>query len=61
MNTVACPECGADISLDANVESGEIIVCPDCGYDLRGTPDLRCPECGCATESLGKEDCAVGP
>jgi len=20
--------------------------CPDCGYDLRGLPELRCPECG---------------
>ncbi len=37
MNAVACPECGADISLEANVETGEIIVCPDCGVDLEVT------------------------
>ena len=34
MNTVTCPECAAEISLDAKVEVGEIIVCPDCGVDL---------------------------
>lgn len=31
--TVECPECGADIEIDA-VEVGEIIVCADCGVDL---------------------------
>jgi alpha-aminoadipate carrier protein LysW len=34
MNTVTCPECVAEISLDEKVEAGEIIVCPDCGVDL---------------------------
>jgi alpha-aminoadipate carrier protein LysW len=34
MNTVNCPECEAEITLDANAEVGEIIVCPDCGVDL---------------------------
>jgi alpha-aminoadipate carrier protein LysW len=34
MNTVECPECSAEISLEASVESGEIIVCPECGVDL---------------------------
>jgi len=29
-----CPECEADISLDATVIQGEILVCPDCGVDL---------------------------
>jgi alpha-aminoadipate carrier protein LysW len=37
MNAVTCPECEAEISLDASVESGEIIVCPDCGVDLEIT------------------------
>ncbi len=37
------------------------IVCRRCGYDLRGQIEQRCPECGCATESLGKEDCDMGP
>ena len=29
-----CPECEAEITLEANVELNEIIVCPDCGVDL---------------------------
>jgi len=34
MSTVNCPECEAEITLEANAEVGEIIVCPDCGVDL---------------------------
>jgi alpha-aminoadipate carrier protein LysW len=34
MSTVTCPECEAEITLDAGTESGEIIVCSDCGVDL---------------------------
>jgi len=34
MNTVICPECEAEITLETNAETGEIIVCPDCGVDL---------------------------
>jgi alpha-aminoadipate carrier protein LysW len=37
MNTVSCPECGAEIGLDATVQVGEIVVCPDCGVDLEVT------------------------
>ncbi|HEX9029879.1 MAG TPA: lysine biosynthesis protein LysW [Anaerolineales bacterium] len=37
MMTVTCPECAAEISLDAKVEMGEIIVCPECGVDLEVT------------------------
>ncbi len=33
MNAI-CPECEADIILDAKAEENEIIVCPDCGVDL---------------------------
>jgi len=29
-----CPECGAALVLEDNVEAGEIIVCPDCGVEL---------------------------
>lgn len=29
-----CPECEAEITLEANVEQNEIVVCPDCGVDL---------------------------
>lgn len=29
-----CPECDAEITLDAGTEIGEIIVCPECGVDL---------------------------
>jgi hypothetical protein len=35
--------------------------CKRCGYNLTGNVSGRCPECGCATKSLGKEDCEVGP
>jgi len=35
--------------------------CAACGYDLTGNVSGRCPECGCATKSLGKEECEVGP
>lgn len=31
---VACPECGADISLSGDVEKGEIVQCGDCGAEL---------------------------
>lgn len=34
MSIVICPECEAEITLDASAEIGEIIVCPDCGVDL---------------------------
>ncbi len=37
MNNVSCPECEADLTLDAGTEVGEIIVCPDCGVDLEVT------------------------
>lgn len=35
--------------------------CEQCDYDLTGNTSGICPECGCATKSLGKEDRAVGP
>ncbi len=34
MSTVPCPECAAEITLEAATEVGEIMVCPDCGVDL---------------------------
>lgn len=34
MSTVNCPECEAEITLEADVVVGEILVCPDCGVDL---------------------------
>lgn len=37
MNTVICPECAAEITLEEGTEVGEIIVCPDCGVDLEVT------------------------
>jgi hypothetical protein len=37
------------------------LCCSKCGYNLTGNISGRCPECGCATKSLGKEDCEVGP
>lgn len=35
--------------------------CSGCGYNLTGLVSERCPECGRATKSPGKEDCEVGP
>jgi len=37
MSTVNCPECEAEVALNAGTEVGEIIVCPDCGVDLEVT------------------------
>ena len=37
MSTVLCPECEADITLEANTEEGEIVICPDCGVELEVT------------------------
>lgn len=37
MNTVICPECDAELTLDQGTEVGEIIVCSDCGVDLEIT------------------------
>jgi len=37
MNIVSCPDCEAEITLDASTEVGEIIVCSDCGVDLEVT------------------------
>lgn len=37
MSVVSCPECAAEITLEAGAEVGEIIVCPDCGVDLEVT------------------------
>ena len=34
MSATNCPECIAEIELDAGTELNEIIVCPDCGVDL---------------------------
>lgn len=31
---VVCPECAAELELDAGVVEGEILVCPDCGVEL---------------------------
>jgi alpha-aminoadipate carrier protein LysW len=32
-----CPVCGADITLEADAEQGEIIACDDCGSELEVT------------------------
>ncbi len=35
--------------------------CEECGYCLTGLLEPRCPECGGATEDLGKNDCDMDP
>jgi alpha-aminoadipate carrier protein LysW len=32
-----CPVCGADVTLEADAEQGEIIACDDCGSELEVT------------------------
>lgn len=32
-----CPECGAEVEVDADVTEGEIISCGDCGVELEVT------------------------
>ena len=32
-----CPVCGAEVSLPADAEEGEIITCTDCGSELEVT------------------------
>lgn len=34
MSETNCPECAAEIPIEAGTEQHEIIVCPDCGVDL---------------------------
>ncbi|MBT7191482.1 MAG: lysine biosynthesis protein LysW [Anaerolineae bacterium] len=37
MSKTTCPECAADLELEAGTEENEIIICPDCGVDLEVT------------------------
>lgn len=39
-------ESPAPLSTAPPVEHGVELLCPRCDYDLRGTPEDRCPECG---------------
>ena len=32
-----CPECGAELKLEGDLEVGEIVTCPDCGVELEVT------------------------
>ena len=34
MSQATCPECGADITLPADVMQHELLPCPDCGTEL---------------------------
>jgi lysine biosynthesis protein LysW len=34
MPKVICPECGAEIDIDAKTEEGTLIECPECGTEL---------------------------
>jgi alpha-aminoadipate/glutamate carrier protein LysW len=35
--TAHCPECDAQVPLDAQTVIGEVVPCPDCGADLEVT------------------------
>jgi len=32
--TIFCPECVAELTLDSDTETNEIIICSECGVDL---------------------------
>jgi alpha-aminoadipate carrier protein LysW len=34
VNTVKCPDCGAELEVPEDVTVGEILSCPDCGLEL---------------------------
>ncbi len=34
MESVACPECGADNEVSGDAEVGEILTCAECGVEL---------------------------
>jgi len=34
MRMTTCPECVAELDLDADTVVAEIVVCPDCGVEL---------------------------
>lgn len=34
---VKCPECDADVTVDADCVRGECVACPDCGAELEVT------------------------
>jgi len=53
MNT--CPECGATLTLPANLVEGEIVTCPDCGADLE-VQSLDPPELALALAPASEED-----
>jgi hypothetical protein len=42
-------------------QRGRMCRCEACGYSLVGNVSGVCPECGCATKSLGREECDTGP
>ncbi|MHC5111532.1 MAG: hypothetical protein ACYTHJ_16820 [Planctomycetota bacterium] len=42
-------------------KSVPFVACGRCSYDLTGNASGVCPECGCATESLGKGECKMDP
>ncbi|MCG8376211.1 MAG: lysine biosynthesis protein LysW [Chlorobiales bacterium] len=37
MNTVECPECAAEVAVDAGTVEGEILQCPECSVELEVT------------------------
>ncbi len=61
MATVICPECGAEIDLDTDVEVGDSIECPECGAELevikKGSKfDVEAVEKGTEAEEGGMEE-----
>lgn len=55
MSVATCPECAAEITLEASTEVGEILVCPDCGVDLE-VISLEGPQPTLALAPMEQED-----
>ena len=55
-----CPVCGADITLEADVEEGEIIACDDCGSELEVTGKDSLQEAPQEEEDWGEQEKKYG-
>ena len=55
----SCPSCGS--ARIKRVRRDWTAEFRNRSYTVPNLEFYECPKCGCATESLGKEDCDMGP